>query len=132
MRYELAVFNTDQVNKKRIKFSASDLMRSDEIHQREAFLAQAPVGTPAHMQHDMHRVIGWSRQVGHYIDGEMVRVLGCIEYPETEEDRAVLQDRVARHRERVNINSTEPYRRQLTAKLGFSDGEDLTLIRLES
>lgn len=132
MRYELAVFNTDQVNKKRIKFSASGLMRSDETHQREAFLAQAPVGTPAHMQHDMHRVIGWSRQLGHYIDGEMVRVLGCIEYPETEEDRAVLQDRVARHRKRVNGDSIEPYRRELTAKLGFSDGKDLTFIRMES
>ncbi|MFG1426411.1 hypothetical protein [Roseixanthobacter glucoisosaccharinicivorans] len=132
LRYELAVFNTDQVNKKRIKFPASALMRSDETHRREAFLAQAPVGTPAHMQHDMHRVVGWSRQLGHYIDGEMVRVLGCIEYPETEEDRAALQDRVARHRKRINDDSTAPYRRELTAKLGFSDDEDLTFIRMEA
>ncbi|KQY62734.1 hypothetical protein ASD52_36390 [Ensifer sp. Root142] len=48
------------------------------------------------MQHDMHRVIGWGRQLGHYIDGEMVRVLRCIEYPENEEEHVQLQDHVAR------------------------------------
>jgi hypothetical protein len=132
VKLDFAVFNTDQINRKRIKFSAAGLMRSDEEHQREAFQYQAPVGTPAHMQHDMHRVIGWSRQLGHYLDGEMVRVLGCIEFPENEEDRVQLQERVARHRKRVNDAQTEPVRDELSAKIGLPDSGSLIFLRMES
>ncbi|TKV76131.1 hypothetical protein [Rhizobium sp. AU243] len=132
MKLDFAVFNTDQINKKRMKFSAAGLMRSDEEHQREAFLSEAPIGTPAHMQHDMHRVIGWSRQLGHYIDGEMVRVLGCIEYPENEVDRVQLHERVVRHRKRVNEAQTAPHRDELSATIGLTSDEDLTFLRMES
>ncbi|NIJ43372.1 hypothetical protein FHS78_003687 [Parvibaculum indicum] len=132
MKFDFAVFNTDQINKKLIKFSAAGLMRSEEEHQREALLSRAPVGTPAHMQHDMHRVIGWSRQLGLYIDGEMVRVLGCIEYPENEEDCAQLQDRVARHRKRVNDAQTARFRDELSAKIGLPNNGNLSFLRTES
>lgn len=132
MQLDFAVFNTDQINRKLIKFSAAGLMRADEELQREALKYRAPVGTPTHMQHDMHRVIGWSRQLGHYVDGEMVRVLGCIEYPENDEDFAQLQERVALHRKRVNDTQIAPVRDELSAKIGLPDSRSLEFLWMES
>lgn len=132
MKLDLAVFNSDKINKKLIKFSAAGLMRADENHQREALLAGAPVGTPAHIQHDMHRLIGWSRQLGHYIDGEMVRVLGCIEYPEDEAEYTELQDRTKRYWRHVNDAQIAPYRDELLARMKLSDEKDINYIFMES
>ncbi|UGV28270.1 hypothetical protein E0H22_22875 [Rhodopseudomonas boonkerdii] len=132
MKSDFAVLNTDRVNRKNIRFPAAVLMRAEEEHVREAWLSRAPLGTPAHMQHDMHRVIGWSQNLGHYIDGEMVRVLGRIDYPENDADRDQLQTMVACHRRRVNDAQTRSFRDELSTKIGLLNDPDLTFIRMEA
>jgi hypothetical protein len=132
VKLNYAVFNTDQINKKNIKFSASGLMRADETHYREIVKNGAYPGMPVHLQHDMHRLIGWSRQLGHYIDGQMVRVLGCIEEPENDEDIAALQARVAKHRARTEEAETAPFREELCLRLASIDPIDLTFLRMEA
>lgn len=132
MKLDFAVFNTDQLNRKHIKFSATALMRSAEELHRKAFEHKVPLGTPTHIQHDMHRVIGWSRQLGLYLDGEMVRVLGCFEYPENEDECIQLQKRVEWHRKCINDAMTEPVRDELLAKIGPPESGSMTLLRMEA
>lgn len=129
---EYAVFNTDRPNKKRMIFPADSLMRAEERDQRESLAGKKiSLGMPVHMQHDMHRLIGWSQQLGHYIDGEMVRVLGCIDYPENERDWSEIRARVTDFRQRENDAQTEPYRDELAAQLG-KDRSNLSFIRMEA
>ncbi|PTM42696.1 hypothetical protein [Bosea sp. 124] len=91
MRVSRGVFNTDQVNRSKMRFPASELMRAHQNHWRECQARGVRSGTPCHLQHDMHRLIGWSCELGLYLDSEMVRVLGQIEEPENETEKAQLR-----------------------------------------
>lgn len=91
MRVSRGVFNTDQVNRSKMRFPASELMRAHQNHRRECQARGVRCGTPCNLQHDMHRLIGWSCELGLYLDSEMVRVLGQIEEPENETERAQLR-----------------------------------------
>ena len=50
-------------------------------------------GMPLYMQHDMHRLTGWSRPLGLYATARWSGRLGLIEEPETEQEKAELQAR---------------------------------------
>ena len=89
------VFVTDQVNLDRMRIPASELMRDHWDRYRKCLHRSVEFGLPLYMQHDMHRLVGWSRQLGLYADSEMVRVLGVVEEPETEQEHAELEARVA-------------------------------------
>lgn len=127
-----AVFNTDQINRKNIVFPAAALMRSYEEHWRAAERQKIDVGMPSHWQHDVHRLLGWCRQLGLYIDSDMVRDLGRIEFPEDEEERQQLSHRVAKHRDSANRTATEPYRKELSQKLGLLECTDVSWSRMEA
>lgn len=132
MRCSPGVFNTDQVNLDRMRFPASELMRAEQRHHRECLHRGVALGTPAHMQHDMHRLIGWSRQLGLYADCEMVRVLGLIEEPETEAEKADLQSRTAAYWERHHREGAQPYRDELIARVAPADHSGARFLQLEA
>lgn len=87
----LAIFNSDQVNRAKMCVSASALMEAEESHIAYVMKQGLPRGLPVNFQHDMHRLIGWSLTLGHFIDGSMVRVVGLIEEPETEAEWSQLR-----------------------------------------
>ena len=64
---------------------------SAEERARHAVQEQGfPPGFPTHIQHDLHRPIGWSKVLGHLVDGAMVRTIGLVSQVETDKERADL------------------------------------------
>jgi hypothetical protein len=131
MKQRLAVFNSDQINKKMMKIPASVLMRAEENHRRDAFSSQAPVGMPVHIQHDMHRPVGWSRPLGHYIDGEMVRVLGSIECPESEDERCQMEAAINLYKERVKLAEISEFQNEILSKISNLNDSNIDFLRSE-
>ena len=132
MRRSPGVFNTDRVNLARMWIPASELMRAEERDHREYLRRGTGPGMPVHMQHDMHRLIGWSRSLGLYADGEMVRELGLIEEPETEKEKADLRVRAALYWEQYHREGSEPYREELIARVAPSDVSHARFLRMEA
>jgi hypothetical protein len=132
MRRSPGVFNTDQVNLDGIRFPASELMRSDQNHHRECLRRGVGLGMPVHIQHDMHRLIGWSRPLGLYTDSQMVRVLGLIEEAETEQESAELQTRAAVYWERYHYDAAELYRDELIARVAPADLGNACFLQMEA
>jgi hypothetical protein len=132
MRRSPGVFNTDRVNLARMRIPASELMKSEEEHQRECVRGRVGPGMPVHMQHDMHRLIGRSRPLGLYADSEMVRQLGLIEEPETENEKADLQEYAAAYWEQYHREGAEPYRDELIARVAPADVGNGRFLRMEA
>jgi len=61
--------------------------------------------------------MGWSRTLGLYLDSEMVRVLGLIEEPESDEEKAELQARSVQYWERYHNEGAAAYRDELIARV---------------
>lgn len=83
------VFATDQVNRAGIRILASALMTAYERDVEKCARSGVELGLPMHMQHDMHRLIGWSRPLGLYLDASMVRLFGQGEEPTSEEEKTI-------------------------------------------
>jgi hypothetical protein len=66
-------------------------MEAEESHLAYTMKHGLPRGLPVNFQHDMHRLVGWSSTLGHFIDWSMVRVVGIIEEPETEAEWSQLR-----------------------------------------
>lgn len=90
MKRQLGIFNTNQINKSGFRISESALMNAEESHHFKRLTTGLPAGLPAHIQHDMHRPIGWSQVLGLFIDSNMVRVVGLIKEAETEQEKTQL------------------------------------------
>jgi hypothetical protein len=131
MRHSPGVFITDQVIDQ-MRIPASELMRSDHNHHRERLRRGVGLGMPAQMQHDMHRLIGWSRPLGLYVDSEMVRALGLIEEPETGQEKAELQARAAAYWEQYHCERAEPYREELIARVAPADLGNARFLQIEA
>lgn len=90
MKKQLGVLISDQVSRAGTQVSASELMAAEERGRIARSKQGLPAGTPTHIQHDMHRAIGWTFTLGHFIDGSMVRVVGMMDEVETDEEKAEL------------------------------------------
>jgi hypothetical protein len=132
VRRSRGVFNTDQVNRDRMLCPASELMRAEERHQRECLERGVAPGMPSNVGHDMHRLIGWTRPLGLYIDGRMVRVLGAIDEAVTEEEKVELQARGETYWTEFHREGAEPFREELIARLGSVDLAHAQYIRIEA
>jgi hypothetical protein len=132
MRRVPCVYNTDQVNRDLIRFPASVLMKGDHDHHRECLSRGVGAGMPSHMQHDMHRLVGWSRPIGLYADGEMVRAIGFFEEPESEQEKSDLEARAAEYWELFHREGTEPYRDELISRIAPSDLSEARFIQIEA
>ena len=111
---------------------ASELMRAEERHQRTCLRRGVAPGMPSNIAHDMHRLIGWTRQFGLYIDGRMVRVLGAIDEAETEEEKATLKARGERFWTEQHRDGAEPFLDELIKRLGSAELAQAQYIRLEA
>lgn len=108
VRYELGIFATDQVDRHGTCIPASELMGAEERARYAAHERGFPPGNPTHIQHDLHRPIGWSQVLGHLVDGTMVRTIGLMNQVETDEEKADLAKLVAefwQHHHRVGKES---------------------------
>lgn len=91
MKRQLGIFATDQITRANTRIPASELLAAEERNRRTRLQQELPAGVPTHMQHDLHRPIGWSRVLGHLIDGSMVRAIGQVDEVETDEERQALR-----------------------------------------
>jgi hypothetical protein len=132
MRRAPCVFNTDQVNRDLIRFPASVLMKAEQDHHRECLNRGVGVGMPSCIQHDMHRPVGWSRPIGLYADGNMVRHVGFFEEPESEEEKADLEKRAAQYWEEFHREGSAPYRDELISRIPPADLGDARLLQIEA
>ena len=87
---------------------------------------------PLYMQHDMHRLTGWSRPLGLYVDSAMVRALGMIEEPDTEQEKVKLQARAAVYWEQYHREGAEPYRDELIARIAPADLSSACFLQMEA
>jgi len=126
------VFNTDQVNRAGMRCPASELMRADQKHYQQCLHRGIELGMPVHMQHDMHRLIGWSRPLGIYVDSAMVRVLGLIEQPETEREMAELRERTAIYWEQHHREGAKPFRDELIKRVVPANLDSARFLQMEA
>lgn len=91
-----------------------------------------PAGTPTHMQHDMHRLIGWTYTLGHLIDGSMVRAIGVTSVAETDQEKADLAARTARYWDWLLESDGGELRTELSQRLAPLSLEGATFSRVEA
>jgi hypothetical protein len=132
VRRSPGVFNTDQVNRDRMRCPASELMKAEEHHQRACQSRGRQPGLPVHMQHDMHRLIGWTRPLGLYADSLMVRVLGLVEEPETEQEVAELKARADEYWDVHHRDGCASYQNELRTRVAPADLTDARFLQMEA
>lgn len=132
MKISKMVFATDQVNRARMRIPASVLMSAYERDVEECVRSGVELGLPMHMQHDMHRLIGWSRPLGLYLDASMVRSFGQGEEPTSEEEKNNLAHVVDDHWARHHRAGTEFFERELMERLSPANLSGAKLIRMEA
>jgi len=91
MKRQLAILGSDQVNRAESRIPASALMDAEEKSRVHRLAHGLPPGVPSHIQHYLHRPIGWCKTLGHLVDGAMVRVIGLLEHVEADEEKAALK-----------------------------------------
>jgi len=132
MRCDLAVFNNDQVNLDLMRCPASELMKAEEYHQRECQPRGLRPGMPVNMQHDMHRLVGWTRPIGLYADSQMVRVMGLVEQPDSEQEKADLLARAEEYWRHHHYDGTALFRDDLVARAAPASLSDACFLYLEA
>lgn len=132
MKTSPAVFATDQVNRDRMRIPASELMRAYQREVEKSIRTDIDVGLPVNMQHDMHRLIGWARPLGLYVDASMVRSLGEIKEPTRDNEKANLNALAERYWLRHHSEGTEPYGNELMARLAPAKLDDARLLYMEA
>lgn len=132
MKYQLAVLCTDQVTKAGIRIPASELMRGIEKHFKASVKAGLHPGTPSHIQHDMHRPIGWMAPLGHVIDSAIVRLFGLLHEVETDEEKAALSSMTSAYWEHVHHAGMQSYQEELIRRVSPSEISNGTYLRIEA
>lgn len=132
MEISHAVFFTDRVSRDKVWIPASELMRAYHRDVNGAFKDDIELGLPLQMQHDMHRLVGWSRPLGLYVDGSMVRSIGITMTPSEEGERARLEELVERFWRLRHHEEAKPFVDELSARLRPSDVEGVRFLAMES
>lgn len=130
----LAIFSSDQVNRAKMRVTASALMEAEESHLANVMQQGLPRGLPVNFQHDMHRPVGWSSTLGHFIDGSMVRVVGIIEEPETDAEWLQLRDIRERFWKEHHTAETDLLRMELAQRVSpeLLDEATTEFLRIET
>lgn len=85
------VLNTDRINRQNMMIPSSGLVGSIEAQSRSALADKLPLGVPSHVNHDLHRLVGWTTITGVHLGADMARQIGRVTQPETESEREALQ-----------------------------------------
>ncbi len=130
----LHIFNSDQINRAKMRVQSSALMEAEEDHLAYAMKHGLPRGLPVNLQHDLTRFVGWSTTLGHFIDGSMVRVVGILEQPETDAERAELKDVGRRYWEIHHAKGAEKLRAELSQRVvpELLDAQSTEFLRVET
>jgi len=92
-----------------------------------------PLGLPTNIQHDMHRLVGWSSTIGHLIDGSMVRVIGMIIEAESDSEKAKLEEVASRYWDRHHEHGTDAFKADLVQRVRPAELDDTTRhLRIEA
>lgn len=132
MKQELGIFATDQVDRHGTCIPASELMGAEERARHAARDRGFPPGNPMHIQHDLHRPIGWSQVLGHLIDGAMVRTIGLLHQVETDEEKADLATLGAEFWQHHHHFGKESLREELSERVAPASLQGATYHRLEA
>lgn len=132
MKQKLGIFATDQVDRHGTCIPASELMGAEERARHAAREQGFPPGTPTHIQHDLHRPIGWSQVLGHLIDGAMVRTIGLLNQVETDEEKADLAKLGAEFWQHHHHVGQESFRDELSERVAPASLQGATFHRLEA
>lgn len=117
MKRELGIFSTDQVDRHGTCIPASELMRAEERARHAAQEQGFDYGIPMHIQHDMHRPIGWGNVLGHLIDGSMVRTIGLMNQAETDQEKMHFDKIAARFWQHHHHGDKESLRNELSERV---------------
>ncbi|WP_157660334.1 hypothetical protein [Burkholderia ubonensis] len=132
MKQELGIFATDQFDRHGTCIPASELMAAEERARHAASERGFPPGNPMHIQHDLHRPIGWSQVLGHLIDGAMVRTIGLLNQVETDEEKADLAKLGAEFWQHHHHIGKESLRDELSERVAPASLQGATYHRLEA
>lgn len=132
MKSQIAVLISDQVSRAHIRVPASVLMGAEERGRIARAANGIPAGTPTHVQHDMHRLIGWTHTLGHLIDGSMVRAVGITDLAETDQEKADLAARTAKYWDWVRESGGSEFRKELQQRLTPLSLDEATYERVEA
>jgi len=95
MEIKFAVFATDQINRHGVQIPLSVLADGLEKSFVNAAKDKLLPGTPTHVSHDMHRVIGWTVPCGLLLATDIGAAVGYIHIAETESELQAVE----RHRD---------------------------------
>jgi hypothetical protein len=132
VKQELGIFATDQVDRHGTCILASALMEAEERARHTARERGFPPGNPMHIQHDMHRPIGWSHVLGHLVDGAMVRTIGLMNQVETNEEKAALTKLRAEFWQHHHHAGKESLRDELSERVAPASLQGAIYHRLEA
>jgi hypothetical protein len=132
MKYQLAVLCNDQITKAGIRTPASVLMHASEEHLKASIKAGLFPGTPSHIQHDMHRPIGWVEPLGHVIDSTGVQLLGLVHEVEKDEEKEALRSMTSSYWEHIHHEGMQTYQQELVRRISPSKIKEGTYLRIEA
>lgn len=132
MKPELGIIATDQVDLRGTCIPATELMGAEERARHAVLEGGLPPGHPMHIQHDLHRPIGWGRVLGHLIDGAMVRTIGLMNQVETDEEKADLAKWSAVFWQHHHHVGKESLRDELSKRVEPASLQGATYHRLEA
>lgn len=108
MKKHLSVYSSNEINKYGYRFSDEAL---------ENLLAQTwQKGTPMFISHDFHRLIGWSKPLGLYINSSIIKLYGISNIFENEDEKNNMEYSANTYIEKKSEISTEQ-KRQLDTLL---------------
>ncbi len=124
MKSHISVLISDQVSRAGIRVLASTMMAAEERERIARLTNDLPAGIPTHIQHDMHRLIGWTYTLGHLIDGAMVRAIGRTDVVESDQEKDNLAARTAKYWNWVRESTGGEFRKELQQNLSplYLDG----------
>ncbi len=132
MKHQIGIFANDQINLAGTCIPASSLMKGHVEQVTKQHSTGQTIGSPSHIQHDMHRPIGWSKVIGHFIDGSMVRVIGYMQIAETDQEKTALNTLTSRYWETHHEEGMQQYREELLRNVGPIEIENPRYMRIES
>lgn len=117
MKQSLGVFGSDRVDLARMVIPASELLSGEERLLSSVVESGLPPGVPLHIQHDMHRLVGWSSTLGHLIDGSMVRVIGKVLEVESDTEKAELRELVDSYWAHHHEHGSDDFKKDLMQRV---------------
>lgn len=132
MKQNLGVFSSDQTDLSGGRIPASSLMDAHEERIIDRHTAKLPIEMPVYIQHDMHRPIGLSKVLGHFLDGAMVRVVGLIQQCETTEEEVKVANFCAQLRNIEHSKGMQSFKTQLIERSGLFEFSNLNFVKVEA